>query len=453
MTSDNRTDIAFEPGLRGLLAMCEALDEPLAAYQRRIARTFFGPEREAAVVIGRGNAKTTTAALIGLHHLLTVPGAMVTLGAASRDQARIAYERMRGFAQHPALDGALTVRHLELRRESDDGHLRVVASDAGRAHGLSSSLYIADELWAWPDKGLLEAFQTGLVKRPDAKLLVISTAAASLDTPLGRLRARALAQPTAKRHGPIVTASGGIAWLEWSLDEDTDLSDLAAVGRCNPAPWITRAALARQHAALPETAFAQFHAGRWGSEQGSWLPAGAWQACIGAPAFTPGEPIWIGVDVGGERSATAVSWVNAQLHAGIAIFHGDQGVIDALDQIRDLAATYSIREVVFDPWRFGQAAAELERERLVTVAFPQTDQRMIPASAALHAAITEQRLTVPDEPELHRHVANSVARHSRRGWRIDKPGPRVNNDAVIALAMAVDRAQSVPEPARLVAWL
>jgi hypothetical protein len=45
-----------------------------------------------------------------------------------------------------------------------------------------------------------------------------------------------------------------------------------------------------------------------------------------------------------------------------------------------------------------------------------------------------------DEPlqegtELHA----AVARHSRRGWRLEKPDRSTNIDAVVALAMAVDR--------------
>jgi len=46
-----------------------------------------------------------------------------------------------------------------------------------------------------------------------------------------------------------------------------------------------------------------------------------------------------------------------------------------------------------------------------------------------------------------------VARHSRRGWRIDKPNPRTNIDAIIALAMAVERAEFRPEPVELLGWL
>jgi hypothetical protein len=92
----------------------------------------------------------------------------------------------------------------------------VKPSDGPRAHGLSATLYVLDELWAHKDKGLYEACLTGLIKEPAAKLLAISTAASRLDSPLGRLRARALGQPTAKRTGPVVESTGDVHWLEWS---------------------------------------------------------------------------------------------------------------------------------------------------------------------------------------------------------------------------------------------
>ena len=158
------TGLHVRPGLRGLEAFCELIDEPLEPFERRIARAHFGLERELVAVLPRGNLKTTLAAKIGLHHLLTVPGAAVTLGASSRDQARIAFERLRGFAWHPGLADDLVVRHLEVRYE-DDGQLRLlraIPSDGPRAHGLSSTLYVGDELWAWKGDDLLEAMQTGL---------------------------------------------------------------------------------------------------------------------------------------------------------------------------------------------------------------------------------------------------------------------------------------------------
>jgi hypothetical protein len=78
---------------------------------------------------------------------------------------------------------------------------------------------------------------------------------------------------------------------------------------------------------------------------------------------------------------------------------------------------------------------------------------MIPASARLHAAIVERRLQLPDVDELHVHAANTIARHSRRGWRLDKPDARTPNDAIIALAMAIDAAENRPAPLELIGWL
>jgi hypothetical protein len=74
---------------------------------------------------------------------------------------------------------------------------------------------------------------------------------------------------------------------------------------------------------------------------------------------------------------------------------------------------------------------------------------MIPASARPHAAVTEHRLQLPDLDELHVHAAKSIARHGRRGWRLDKPDDRIPNDAIIALCMAVESAENRPEPVQV----
>jgi hypothetical protein len=88
------------------------------------------------------------------------------------------------------------------------------------------------------------------------------------------------------------------------------------------------------------------------------------------------------------------------------------------------------------------------------LAFPQTDVRMVPASLRLHAAIVEQRLTLPHNPELASHAAHAVARHSRRGWRLNKASRTDSIDGIIALCMALERAeQPPPQPVRLIGWL
>jgi hypothetical protein len=113
-------------------------------------------------------------------------------------------------------------------------------------------------VWAWPANGeLLDAMTTSLIKRPASTLLLISTAAAVLDSPLGRLRARAMAQPDTARVGPVVESPGALHWIEWSLPDDVPLDDFAAISEANPVDYIGSDDLRRQAAAVPPAAFAQ----------------------------------------------------------------------------------------------------------------------------------------------------------------------------------------------------
>ncbi|MBA2259642.1 MAG: hypothetical protein H0W18_12165, partial [Acidobacteria bacterium] len=241
--------------------------------------------------------------------------------------------------------------------------------------------------------------------------------------------------------------------LEWSVPEDADIRDPKIVKRANPASWISVQALREQQEAVAEVAYRRFHLNQWTARVGAWLPAGAWQACAGTPTFTPGERVWVGVDVGGERSDSAVVWINEQLHVGVQTWSGDDAVLEVTAHVTELAAQYQIVEAVYDPWRAGQMAQEWAQRGITAVTFPQSDSRMIPACETLYDAVVHKRLVHPDDPDLNSHVHAAIARHSRRGWRLDKPDRSTKIDAVIALAMAIDRHAYQPEPAVLHGWV
>jgi len=439
---------------------CEAVGLHLEPFQRQIAKAAAGPQLELVVLLPRGQGKTTLLAALAVHHLLTVDDAAVYVAAASRDQARILFEQAAKFVLRLD-DPRLVIRHLELRWCQDPDspkrfsrHLRVLAADALKLHGLTPSLAIIDELHAHFDDSVYLAMRTAAMKRPGSRLVVISTAGQGADSPLGRLRTRALGLPQVERHGGFTDAHGpNLRLLEWSLPDDVDLADMKAVKQVNPASWITLEALQEQRDAVPEMAFRRFHANQWTEREAHWLPPGAWQQCVGQPSFHNGEPIWVGVDVGGDKSASAVVWINQAHQVGVEIYHGDAGVLDCIDLIRELAERYNLREVMYDPWRFGQAAQELERERITVTGFPQNDTRMVPASLRLYEAVVQQRLTLPDNQELRQHMANTIARHNRRGWRLDKPSLEQPNDSIIALCMALEAMENQPEPVELVGWL
>jgi phage terminase large subunit-like protein len=443
----------------GIGALAERVGLHLEPFQRRILKAAAGPEREKLFLLPRGSGKTTIAALDAVSHFLSTEGARVYVAASSEQQAALLYGAADRFAREVG-DEHVVPRYNHLRWCPDPDNakhwtrsLEVRAADWRKLHGLTFTRAYIDEMQV-VDERVYDALASGLHKRPDATLIIISTAGQGADSPLGKLRARALAQPHVVRRGVVTDARGpGIRMLEWSLDEDDDVDNPRVVKKVNPASWVTVDQLAEQRERLPDLAYRRFVANQWTERAGHWLPPAAWQQCVGDVAIRPDEEIFLGVDVGGQRSATAVAWVTADLRANVWIGHGDDAVLEARDVIRDLASKFRLIEVVFDPWRAGQLAAELEREGVQCVAFPQSDSRMIPASARLHAAVVERRLTVPDDPELAQHAANTIARSSRRGWRLDKPDDRTPNDAIIALCMAVDAAENRPEPVRLLGWL
>jgi HNH endonuclease/Terminase large subunit, T4likevirus-type, N-terminal len=112
---------------------CGLVALELEPFQRKIVRELYG-SRELLVLCPRGNGKTTLFAALALFHLVMTREPAVYVAAASRDQARLTFETARKMAaRHAAVEQRVTPRWNELRVK--DGFLRVLSSDAPRAHG------------------------------------------------------------------------------------------------------------------------------------------------------------------------------------------------------------------------------------------------------------------------------------------------------------------------------
>jgi phage terminase large subunit-like protein len=393
-------------------------------------------------------------AAVGVFELLSTAEPAIYVCAASRDQARLLFDTAKRMVRsHDALERLITPRYSELR--VDGGFLKVIASDAPLAHGLTPSLVLVDELHAHRSGELYEAMRTSMLKRPGARLVTISTAGSDPDGVLGRLRTRALAQPDVTRSGPLTRATGAsLGMLAWEVAESWNGIDLEPVKAANPASWITLDGLAEQRDAVADIAFRRYHCNQWVASGQHWLPIGAWAACADPTAkILPGERIFVGVDVGGERSASAVTWTTEDLRVDCAVFHGNEAVLSCAAKVRELAGDYRIAEVAFDPWRFQQGALELAERGIPVTEFPQSNARMGPASERLHAAIVEKRLRHLDDPVLNSHVRAAIARDTPRGWRIDKAKSRDNIDACVALAMAVEAAEQPAPTVELLGYI
>ena len=172
----------------------------LAPFQRSFVEGSLADGITAAVLsIGRGNAKTALSAGIALGALIGAwdpqPRREILIAARTRDQAKIAWNFVSGFAQFLPLHirSRLLFRRaprLEIEYEGDGGNhvLRALAADGKSALGSAPTMALLDERGHWAlDKGdeLEAALMSGLGKR-GGRALIISTSAQDDTHPFSR---------------------------------------------------------------------------------------------------------------------------------------------------------------------------------------------------------------------------------------------------------------------------
>jgi phage terminase large subunit-like protein len=442
--------------LRSFLDLCERTGFPVESFQKKIASALLGPEREKLITLPRKNGKSRVIGTFAAWHLLTTPQAQVIVVANAKEQAEIIDKYARQVAMHPSVEPEFEPRFRELRGP-DGSTLQVKSADARRALGLTPTLAIVDEYCAAKDDELYTALRSALL--PGSTMFTVTTAGWGAESPLGRLRARALAQPDIRVKGCMTDARGpDIRMLEWMLPEDVDLDDFKRAKQANPLSLITPKWLREQRDALNPIDYERFHLNRWVGRIGSWLPAGSWQQCSNGVRPQQGSDIWIGVDLGGARADSAVVWMSKlgddHFTVDAAIFSGEDRPFEANAHILRLAERFRIREIVYDNWRAPMIVRGLEQRGLKCTVFGQSDTRMIPASSALYQAVVEKRIHHPDNPRLNEHVAAAVARHGRRGWRVDQADRGSNIDGLVVMVMCHEAITAPPPPpARVLGWL
>lgn len=151
----------------------------------------------AVLSVGRGNGKSAISGGLALGALLGVwdnqPRREVVLAARSRDQAKICWSFVEGFARSLPEETQAQFKFRRSTREIEflgngGGVLKAIAADAGNALGGSATLAILDERGHWPvDSGdALEAALLSSLGKRGGKGLIISTSAATDAHPFSR---------------------------------------------------------------------------------------------------------------------------------------------------------------------------------------------------------------------------------------------------------------------------
>ena len=433
-------------------------------FQRKLLEPYFAGTRETVVVLPTGNGKTTILAALGLYHMLRVPNAQVLIVASAEEQAATLFKQMRTLAAESAYADLLDVKGGQHRiyhkgdgpNRRPPGEIRVIASEVKRQEGAIPTLVLVDELHAHKNLQMYEMLRDKLWKRGTepgcGRMIAISTAGFTFDSPLYLLKQLVEAMPTFRRDGAHNVARGpGFHWIEYALDPDEDREDLGLVAKVNPAPWVTKTALRerRMSPTMSVGEWARSACNVWtAGEEPAILPE-QWdplRAEIGG--VEDGEQVVMAPSIGG-NAAVAVATERREGQVAVRVFHVEphphrstQALTEEL--IVGLCSRYCVLEVHAPEGGFLRSAEILEGRGVPIVQAHPSPSRLVAASGTFDRLLHERKLIHDGDARTRTQVLQAIKKVTETGERY-LPGD--GSRAIGAVVMAVHAATAyAPEP-------
>lgn len=335
--------------------------------------------------------------------------------------------------------------------------VEVLASAEEAGHGRTLDLGLIDEAFADEDDRREQAIVPAMTTIRDAQMYVFSTMGTGRSTFLNRKVAtgRALVEAGVNQ---------GIAYFEWSAEDDADADDPATWWNCMPALGHTTTEAAIRHArmTMPDGEFRRAFLNQPREHDARWLPSGAWLSRrhpdgLGVPP--DGTEITAGFDGSYNNDATALVGCTLEGHLfKIAVWERPPGASDTWVVPRDqvdvaVANTFrrwKVRAMGMDRSRWvAESIQWAERYgEAVVLDVPQHRNRMVKASALFYTAVVQGLITHDGDEDLARHISNAVTKETPDGAYVTKEGRHspLKIDLAVAAIMAYDVSKSVSAP-------
>lgn len=413
--------------------------------------------RQALIGVGRKNAKSTIGSGLGLAGLVLGPhGGEVYSCAADKEQARIVFGTARRMVELDSeLSGLLKLYRDAIEYQATGSVYRVLSAEAFTKEGLNPHLVLFDEVHAQPNRELWDVMALASGARLDPLIVGITTAGVKSDATGKDSLCYAMYQYGQRvARGEVVDPSFFMAWWE-PADKNADHRDPVTWGEANPGygDFIDPEDFASSVLRTPEAEYRTKRCNQWVSSATTWLPAGSWEQCEDRRPVPDMAEVVLGFDGSFSNDSTALVVVEIGDRPHIDVAECWEKPVDAgqdwrvpiaavEDAIRAACRRWQVREIVCDPFRWARTYQVLEDEGLPIVEFPQSPQRMVPATQRFYEAVLNQGLTHSGDARLARHVENCTVRTDNRGSRIAKDAknsPR-KIDLAVAAVMGVDRA-------------
>ena len=446
--------------------------EPLVFrdWQKELTRNLFavkdnGRLKHKIALIGlpRKQGKSAWLSAVALEHLVLGPsGGEIYSCAADRDQARIVFNNVKEMIRlEPELE-FLQVYRDAIYNPKNGTSYRALSAEAFTKEGLSPTFVAFDELHAQPNRELFDVMSLAMGARQEPMLVAITTAGVKTDSS-GKDSICYDLYNYGKRiaSGEIDDPSFFFAWYEG--DEAIDYRTEDAWKIANPGYGDICAADDFASAVLrtPEAEFKTKRLNIWTSTQTAWLPSGTWEALEDKERVPQaGEEVVLAFDGAFSNDSTAlVAWLlggekphlmvvglwerpqDADNTWHVPVAEVEQTIINTARDNR-----FNVREIVFDPARWQRTFMVLDEEGLPVVSYPNSAERMVPATQKFYEAVVNGSFTHDGDERLARHINNCVTKQSSRGVMVSKSSSKRKIDAAVASIFGYDRATAAPEP-------
>jgi phage terminase large subunit-like protein len=403
--------------------------------------------KQVVISMPRKNGKSLLGALLALYGmLLHEPAPEVISVAASADQAKIVYRRLKHQVDSSELLGhffARSTEHRGLWTKDEQGMYKVIAAKAATAQGLHPSLVIFDELHV-ANADVWTAMALGSATRPDGIVIGITTAGDDTSELLKNLYengSKAMdGNEDMERFG----------FFCWEAPKGCALDDEEAVRMANPqlaAGILNWESVKNELATMPEADARRYRLNQFVSSMNAWLPVGAWNLC---PEGRPTNPEVFAI----ERTSgwEHVSIVTAQLMEDgrvatelVASFNNTNidEIIKACINLGKYGKTFIMDVNVLDDLALGLKQKGL---RVKTT----SNKDLIQASNNTYRTIMRKELIHPRDEIVSLQIQRAVRKNSGESWRIARKDSGMDIDAAVATVLATWFVSTQQKPQQMV---